>query len=94
MTERQGIETVAVVYISVILYTLILGLEIYNSYQYLYQRKKYGVFPIALFYALSIPLTTLRIYENIFIVEIFSFFKVWFIIMPITLKIGVALTQV
>ena len=86
--------TVIVVYISVILYTCILGLEIYNSYQYLYRRKKYDVFPIALFYALSMPLTCLRIYENIFIVEIFSYFKVWFIIMPIALKVGVALTQV
>ena len=85
---------VVIVYISTILYTTMLVAEIYNCYQYLYRKKKYTVFPVTLFYALSIPLTISRIYENIFIVEIVSYYQVWFIMMPITLKIGVGLSQV
>ena len=84
----------AIVYISVVIYTTMLSLEIYNCYQYLYQKKKYTVFPVTLFYTLSIPLTALRIYENIFIVEIVSYYQIYFIIMPIALKVGVGLSQV
>ena len=85
---------VVIVYISTILYTTLLSAEIYNCYQYLYLKKKYTVFPVTLFYALSIPLTASRIYENSFVVEICSYYQVWFIIMPIALKVGVGLSQV
>ena len=65
MSLGQSITIVVIVYISVVLYTALLVLEIHNLYRYIYLKGKYELVPLFLFYFLSIPCTVLRIYENI-----------------------------
>ena len=82
------------VYFSVVLYSAMLALEVFNTYKYLYLKKRYKAFPVCLFYILSIPSTMFRIYENIYIIEIVMYQYAWLIMMPALLKICIAFSQI
>ena len=73
MDKRQDIIVICLVYISVLFYSALLVLELHNLYRYLYLQKKFQVFPLTLFYTLSIPCTILRIYGNIWVVEVVKY---------------------
>ena len=60
---------VILAYVSTILYIVLLGLELNNIYRYIYVKKKYELVPLLHFYTLSVPVTMIRIYMNIWIVE-------------------------
>ena len=84
----------ALVYISALLLIVLLMLEAHNSYKYLYSRKKYKVFSVALFYALAIPSTFCRLYQNIWIVYILTYSQPFSIGLPPILKILIGICQV
>ena len=92
MTQNEALTIVILTYISVLVYTVMISLELYNSYKYLYLKKKYTVFPVCLFDALSIPATALRIYENIWAVYLVTYNVVIIYDMPLVMKIPIALS--
>ena len=94
MTEKQAHTIVVLVYISVLLYSAMLVLEVFNTYKYLYVKKRYKAFPVLLFYVLSIPSTIFRIYENIFIIEIVMYQYAWLVMMPALFKICISFSQI
>ena len=61
MGAKEDIAVIIFTYISIILYTTMLALEIYNIYKFLYRQSKIKVFPLTLFYVLATPVTILRI---------------------------------
>ena len=92
MTSEQGSIIIILVYISIICYTSLLILEIYNSYKYLWLKKKYKVFPVCLFYVISIPSTVFRIYQNIWMVKICAYEENWILVMPSVLKLCIGVS--
>ena len=82
------------VYVSIILYSALFCLEIHNSYKYLWLKRKYKVFPVCLFYVISIPATVFRIYENIWIVKICAYEENWTLVMPSIFKLCVGISQI
>ena len=94
MSSKQSLTIVIIVYISVCFYTVLLVLELHNLYKYIYLQKKYKVFPLSLFYALSIPCTLLRIYENIWILEINKYLYIWVLWSPAVMKLCISFSQI
>ena len=94
MSAKQSITIVILVYISVFFYVALLALELHNLYYYIYLQKKYKIFPISLFYALSIPTTLLRIYENIWIVELNKNMDIVVLCTPAMLKLCVSFSLI
>ena len=92
MTYEQNVTIIVIVYVSVICYALLLSLEIHNLYYYIYLQKKYKVFPLSLFYALCIPCTVLRIYENIWIVQVNKYILIWVLWSPAIVKLCISLS--
>ena len=90
MTENEAITLVILAYVSVAAYVAMFSLQMYNCYKYLYLKGKYAVFPICLFYVLTIPSTLIRIYEDIWAVELVTYNVVFVIDLPLVMKITVA----
>lgn len=92
MTSLQGLTIVVVVYASLVLYAILFCLQMYNSYVYLWQKEKYKVFPVSLFYLISIPATLFRVYTNIWIVKICAYEENWSLMMPAILKLCIGIS--
>ena len=73
MTQEQNITVAVIAYIAVIGYVSLLTLELHNLFRYIYLKRKYEVFPLGLFYLLSIPIAVLRIVESIWIIRFQSY---------------------
>ena len=94
MSPQQSLTIVIIVYISVCFYTALLLLELHNLYKYIYLQKKYKIFPLSLFYALSIPCTLIRIFSNIWILEITKYSYIWVLWSPAVLKLCISFSQI
>ena len=94
MTQKQAHTIAVLCYIAVVVYLAMLALEAFNTYKYLYLKKRYKAFPVLLFYILSIPSTMFRIYENIFIVEIVMYQYPWLVMMPALFKVCISFSQI
>ena len=73
MTQSQNITVAIIAWVAVICYVGLLILELHNLFRYIYLKKKYEVFPLGLFYLLSIPIAVLRIVESIWIIRFMSY---------------------
>ena len=70
MTKRETIVLVSLSYTSVIAFLPLLILALYNIYTFLIRQRKYKVYPLVLFYTLTIPCLVMRMLVPIFIVPI------------------------
>ena len=64
-TLGQTIAIAIVIYGTVIIFTQLLFFCLYNIYYFLYKQGKWRVFPLTVFYILSVVMCLLRIYGTI-----------------------------
>ena len=94
MGVQQDITVITLAYLSIILYTGMLVLEIYNVYKFLYKQKKYKVYPVSLFYALAVPCTILRIISNFLIVPDDLYMRTYTVLLPAEFKTCIGFSQI
>ena len=91
MSNPETIVLVLTSYLISLGYFVLLYLAMYNSYYFLYRQKKYKVYPLVLFYVLSIPCIVLRIYHSIWIIENTMYKQVLGFYGPAALKISIGI---
>ena len=70
MTRKEAIVLASLSYASVIAFLPLLILALYNIYTFLIRQRKYKVYPLVLFYTLTLPCLLMRITVSIYIVPI------------------------
>ena len=69
-TLGQTIAIAIVIYGTVIIFTQLLFFCLYNIYYFLYKQGKWRVFPLTVFYILSVAMCIVRIYGTIIAVKV------------------------
>ena len=93
-TDKETIWIAFTVYVVFALFLLMLAFCLYNIYWYLYKQKKWRVFPISMFYGISLVLILVRAYLTIFTVHTVHIFGVFGTLMPAVLKVAIGIVQI
>ena len=94
MDFNQNLTVAILAYASVLLYSSLLCLEIHNLYRYIYLKKRFEIFPLSLFYGLSVPCTIFRIIMNIWIIDIVQYANIFVQGTPAVIKMCIAFSQI
>ena len=91
LLDNQLVWVGVTTYVCLALFILMLVFCLHNIWRYLVRQGKWRVFPLSMFYALSLLMTVERVYVTLFVVKAASSFNLVIILMPAVLKVLIGL---
>ena len=90
----ETLSIVISVYFCLTMFTLLLALCLHNIYMYLFKQRKWRVFPLSMFYTLSILMLAVRMYETVQTAYTAKIYGVSGLLMPAVLKILIGVVEI
>ena len=93
-TDEQAILMAVSAYFCILIFSLLLGFALYNTWQYLLKQGKWRVFSLSMFYGLAIICLSFRILVYVLSVYVAQWLNVSLVLFPAVLKICIGIVQV